>query len=65
MKAENELIRLQIDNKDNTLSEEAIQGIIENLSRYTNRLSRKYKISDERFKLIVGRSTIEKIFKLA
>jgi len=63
-KSDNDLIRLQIDNKDNALSDELIESIIDNLSKYTGRLSKKYKISNERFKLIMGRSMIEKILRL-
>jgi hypothetical protein len=62
---ENELIRLQIDNTDNELTEEQVKLIIDSLSRYTSRLCRKYKISNNRFKLITGRSLVEKLFRLA
>jgi hypothetical protein len=62
---ENELIRLQIDNTDYSLTDEQIHTIITGLSRYTSRISKKYKIPNEKFKLVTGRSMIEKLFRLA
>lgn len=60
-----EVIRLEIDNTDNELSREEINEIINNLSRLTSRLTRRYKISNERFKLITGRSLLEKLLNIA
>jgi hypothetical protein len=57
-------IRFEIENPDETLDESALESLFEDFSLFTASLLDKYNIPEERVKLVIGRSAIEKIFNL-
>jgi hypothetical protein len=57
-------IRLEIENPDETLDESSLEGLFEDFSLFTIALLEKYNIPEERIKLVVGRSALEKFLNL-
>jgi hypothetical protein len=58
------MIRFEIDNFDEKIEDFKIEEILTDLSAFTATLLEKYDIPCERFKLIVGSNTIDKLLKL-
>jgi hypothetical protein len=60
--ANNRVLRFEI--ADELLNDDAIKQILADLSRYTIELSEKHNIDIEKFRVIVGKSALEKILDL-